>query len=423
MREDFLSYIWLNKLIDVNNLKTVKGVPIKIINSGSLNTDAGPDIFNAKLSIGDLVWAGNIEIHVLASDWYKHKHQNDPNYNSIILHLVYDYDTEIVTNDGRIVACLPLKGKFDMRLFRKFAQLKRSTNWIPCEKSIDKVSELTWINCKDKMLVERLERKAKFVEELYHKKQQNWEETFYCLLAKTMGMKTNALAFEMLFDTISFAQIKNNAHSLFQVDTLLFGQSGMLHNPIDHLYHELLRDEYNDLNFTLQLRPMDVNLWKFHRMRPANFPTIRLAQLAYILSEKPDFFERVISYQLDINDFLEDVSHSNYWAQHYTFKDEPKPKMKFLGQTTIDHIVINCITPFLFHYGKQNHKPDFVDSALDYLQEIKSEKNSIIHKWKGLSVNCESAFDSQALIQLKNEYCDKYKCLRCVVGNEIIRHH
>ncbi len=420
MREEFISYIWLNKLIDLNNLKTVKGESIQVINSGSLNTDSGPDIFNAKICIGDLVWAGNIEIHVLASDWYKHKHQNDPSYNSIILHLVYDYDTEIKTKDGRIVPCLALKGKFDIALFKKFASLKFNTNWIPCEKNIHKISNLTWINCKDRMAVERLENKAEFVAALFKAKNKNWVETFYHLLAQAMGMKVNALPFQMLFNSISIKTIRRNSNDLFQTDTLLFGQAGMLEQPMNDLYHDLLREEFEYFRNKLKLKPMSGNMWKYHRMRPANFPTIRLAQLSYLLSFKIDFYTKITDDRFNIHKYLKTVSHSNYWETHYTFGKESKMKIKPLGKSIIDHIIINCISPFIFYYGKQNNKNNLVDLSIYYLEKLGAEKNSIINKWKSLAVKCENSLDSQALIQLKNEYCDRQKCLQCVIGNSLI---
>ena len=424
MKEDFLHYVWKYKLFNTSALLTQNNEQLRIINFGIHNTDAGPDFFNGKVIIGQTTWAGNIEIHVNASDWNKHKHQFDKAYDNVILHVVYHNDKTIHDKDGNAIPTLELKDNVEEALIDRYDQLidASNSNWIPCGeqiKTIDNFTIKSWIN---RLIVERLERKSLEIQETLNFNKNNWEETFYQYLFKYFGLKVNAQPFELLAKNTPLKIIEKH-NDLFSIEALLYGQSGYLEENIKEEYYAKLKKEYHFLKSKFSLSPIDKSLWKLLRLRPSNFPTIRISQLAHLLHNHTRFFNKIIKAE-SINEMqkLFNVEASNYWDNHYHFGVRVNEKKnKRIGINTINNILINVIVPFTFVYGKAKQKEEFVNKSLNLLENIKVENNSIIKKWAELGVKSSNAMDTQSLIELKNNYCSQKKCLNCSIGNKLLQ--
>ena len=422
MKEDFLHYIWKYKLFNTSNLITQNSEQIEIISFGIHNTDAGPDFFNGKVKIGKAIWAGNIEIHINSSDWLKHKHQVDKAYDNVVLHVVYNNDTVINDKDGNELPTIELKGLIDENLINKYNNLVQSKDWIPCGNQIKTVDEFTinsWIN---RLAIERLERKSAEIQETLKLNKNNWEETFYQYLFKYFGLKVNALPFELLAKNTSLKIIEKH-NSLFSIEALLYGQAGYLDEEIKDEYFIKLKKEYRFLKSKFDLAPLDKSLWKLLRLRPANFPSIRISQLANLLSNHSRLFSKIIETD-SVKDLQEHfrVQASDYWSTHYQFGVVVKDKKnKKIGTNTINNIIINVIVPFTFVYGKAKQNEALVNKSLNLLENIKAENNSIIKNWTELGIKSTNAMQTQSLIELKNNYCSQKKCLNCSIGNQIIQ--
>jgi hypothetical protein len=422
MTEEFLHYIWKLKLFNTVNLTTTKGEEMEVQKSGVLNTDSGPDFFNAQLKIGDTKWAGNIEVHINASDWNKHKHQNDAAYNNVILHVVFNADVIINRLSGEEIPTLELKDKIDKKLYKKYLNLKESKDWIACEKQIQLVSSLTINSTIDKLLLERLERKSISIVNSLKLNSNNWEETFYRQLARNFGFNVNAEPFELLAKSLPSVIIAKHKNSLFQIEALLLGQAGLLNEHFKDKYLCDLQNEYIYLKQKFKLISVDAHLWKFLRLRPVNFPTIRIAQFAGLIHKSLHLFSKII--EADNVEALKGFMNtdvSGYWQTHYVFDKGSPEKTKHLGDEAINNIIINTVVPFLFVYGKQKNEEKYVERALQFLEQISGENNSIIKKWGALKMPVKTAYSTQALLQLKNEYCDYKKCLSCTIGSELIK--
>ncbi len=422
MKEDFLHYLWRMKRFDMNALTTTEGESIMILESGEHNHNAGPDFLNAKLQIGNTVWAGNVEIHVLASEWIAHKHQNDLAYNNVILHVVLEEDKVIHRNTGGRIPCLELKKRIPPKLISKYEKLIHNEFWIPCQHHIHKVKEITKNIWLDRLLVERLERKTNAIVQSLSNNNNNWEESFYLFLARSFGVKHNADAFEQLARILPFQILLKHKSSLLQIEALLFGQAGLLEQAFNDDYPNKLKKEYLFLKEKFNLQPMNPAGWKFMRMRPANFPSIRIAQFAVLIFQSHHLFSKALAAQ-NVKEFenMLDLKLSNYWLTHYTFDKESTKRKKSLGKQTIHLFIINTIAPFLFIYGKMKDEQQYKDKALRLLESMDAEKNSIIKKWIGLGFEVSTAYETQALIQLKGNYCDKKKCTQCAIGNSILK--
>jgi hypothetical protein len=422
MVEEFLHYIWNLKLFNTLNLTTTKGEKLEIIKSGILNTDAGPDFFNAQIKIGNTKWAGNVEIHVNASDWNKHNHQHDVAYNNVILHVVFNDDVIVNRLSGEAIPTLELKEKIDNKLYERYLNFKESKDWIPCEKQISSTSVLTVNSTIDKLLLERLERKSISIVNSLKLNNYNWEETFYRHLARNFGFNVNAEPFELLAKSIPSVVIAKHKNSLFQIEALLFGQSGLLNEHFKDKYLCDLQNEYVYLKQKFKLNSIDAHLWKFLRLRPVNFPTIRLAQFAGLIYRSSHLFSKIMETEnLGTLKLLMNTDVSEYWQTHYVADKSSPEKTKHLGDEAINNIVINTIVPFLFVYGRQKNEEKYIDRALLFLEQIPGEQNAIIKKWKILNMPVNTAYLTQALLQLKNEYCSHKKCLSCAIGNELIK--
>ncbi len=421
MNEAFLHHLWKFKLFNKHKLSTVDGEEIEIIKVGQHNTDAGPDFFNAQVRIGNTTWAGNVEIHLKSSDWNKHHHGKDAAYNNVVLHVVYEHDAMVFTKEKTVPETLELKGRFNIDLFQNYLNLMESNRRIPCENYIRKVDEITISSWLERMLVERLEYKTFVITEALKQNKNNWEEAFYHQLARNFGFKTNALPFEMLAKSLPLSVLSKHKNHLHQIEALLFGQAGLLEKKCRSAYHKALSKEYMFLRKKFSLTPIAPSQWKFLRLRPSNFPTLRIAQFAQLIHNSSRLFTRILETE-NIKDLhaLFSLSASGFWKTHYTFGKLSVKKEKSLGKDAMMLILINSVVPFIFAYGKYHHDESFQNRALNFLEELPSEKNEIVTMWNEFGITSSNAGRTQSLIHLKNEYCIRKKCLFCSVGNKIV---
>lgn len=421
MTEDFLHFVWKYKALNLSELKTLEGDPVQIIKTGEHNQDAGPDFFNARIKIGNTIWAGNIELHLKSSDWRKHLHNNNGNYNNLILHLVYEKDEDIA-HTGKPVATAELKNLIDKNLLNKYNQLLYAKQWIPCANQFNTVPSFVLNNWLERLLIERLERKAKTISSLLELNKNNLEETFYIHLARNFGMKVNAVPFELLAKSLPNSFLGKHKSSLFQVEALLFGQSGLLEKQFKDDYPIQLKKEYLFLQKKFSLQPIEGHLWKFLRLRPVNFPTVRIAQLASLIHNSSGLFSKIMEAQKveELRKLLS-AETSGYWNTHFVFDKESTAQKKNLGTVAIDNIIINSIVPFLFVYAEYKGAEEYKDRAVALLEQLKSEQNNIIEKFTELGIKSLHASNSQSLLELKNEYCSFKKCLNCGIGISLLK--
>ena len=416
MTERLLQFIWQFQYFNKSELTTTAGEPVQVIFPGQYNTNQGPDFQDAKIKIQKTTWAGSAELHVKTSDWKKHKHQDDKNYDNVILHVVWEHDK---TMDALPV--LELKDRVSKILLKQYEELMYSSAFIPCEKSIHSVRDITWKSWKDRLLAERLLRKAKTVETFLQQNNYHWEETFWWLLARNFGMKINADAFETMARSVPVKILAKHKNQIHQLEALLLGQAGLLGAKFKEDYPKMLQKEYDFYKTAYKLNPGTLKPF-FLRMRPGNFPTIRLAQLAMLVHGAAHLFSKVkeAGSLKDVKAWF-DVTANDYWHYHYRFDEESAYKKKNLGAAMIANIIINTICPVLFAYGSYQDEQKYKDKALKWLEETAAEKNSITNGFQKLGIENKNAFDSQALIELKNEYCNKKRCLDCAIGNAILK--
>lgn len=422
--EELLYYIWSLKRFDLTDLNTTKGSPIQIINWGHRNKNSGPDFLEAKIKIGNETWAGHVEMHVKASDWRRHRHQNDAAFSNVILHVVFEADEEIVLVDDEELACLELQNRVAKPLISHYKSLIDSQYHIPCQGNLAHVDlqSPAVIGWYESILVERLISKTKRIDMILEHTQGDWEEAFYRMLGRNFGFKVNGDTFEALTIALPRKILLKYRSNLKQIEALIFGQAGMLEGDWEDSYPGSLKEEFQHLKSLHNLAPLSQHRWKFMRLRPANFPTIRLAQFAVLIYGNVHLFSRALaaaSIKELLHMFRSEVS--GYWKTHYRFEMETLKTSKKLGVSSICLILINTVIPFLFHFGKVNGQLEMQEKALEFLQEIKAEKNKIIEEFSALNFQISSAFDSQALLQLYSEYCKNKRCLECAIGNKILR--
>ncbi len=423
MSEAFLHYLWQFQYFDKNELQTITGEPIQIFNPGHRNSHAGPDFSNARMKIGDVEWVGSAEIHVQASGWTEHRHDQDPAYENVVLHVVWKNDRVIRRNDGSLLPTLELMNRISEQFFLDYQRLINSPEKIPCSPFLPHVKEIIRLSMMDKALLTRLESKSKQVSLILRKNHNDWQETCYQLLARNFGFKINAEPFQQLAQLLPYRVLRKHADKLLHLEALLFGQAGFLEDDLEDEYYKLLKREYNLLRqkYKLSDRRLNKAQWKFLRLRPANFPTIRLAQFASLLYQRTSLFSTV----LEMDDFPTLVSafsieQSEYWTNHYMFFKKAKDNVSFIGDSSISNIIINTVVPLLVAYGKSKDEQVYIDRAITILQQAPSESNAIIMQWKTLGLKSKTAFDSQALIELQNNYCSKRRCLDCNIGASLI---
>lgn len=421
MKEDFLHYLWKFKKFNALDLRTCNGEEITIINVGHYLELAGPDFFNAKIIIGDQKWAGNVEIHLKSSDWYVHHHERDSAYENVILHVVWEHDTEIFRGNNTEIPVLELKKYVDTTTITNYQSLVSPKSWIFCEKQLKEVDEFVIKNWQERLFFERLERKSKSIYDLLQQTNNDWEAVLFCLLAKNFGLNTNGELFFKLAQSIPFSIIRKESFELENIEALLFGQVGLLDSEKEDNYFKDLKSRYFYLRHKYRIEKSTVEPLQFFKHRPDNFPTIRLSQLANLYHAQQNLFSKIITSISEKSIYeIFDISVSNYWKNHYQFDKESPKKKKQFSKSFIDLIIINTIIPLRFAYSKSQEK-EISEDLIQLLNEVASEKNAIIDKFSSFGLKSKNAFESQSLLQLKNEYCNKNRCLECAIGMKLLK--
>jgi hypothetical protein len=424
MKEEFLHYLWKYSLYNPDSLFDADGNKIVVIHPGEYNRDSGPDFFNSRITIDGTIWVGNIEIHTLASHFDLHGHQNDLAFNNVILHVVSRNDKKVFNEKGEEV--LTVEIEFDPVLYEKYISLVNNPCIIACQDDIGKIDNFIirhWLNS---LVIERFQNKSESILKIFSETGNDWEETFYRLLSRYFGFRINSEPFEMLATALPFRVIRKHADNRFQIEALLFGMAGMLEEGLfkealsDEYYRNLVK-EFKILSAKYSFQPIHGLLWKFSRLRPVNFPTVRISQLAAMLSATGGLFSKVLE-ATDIRQLKKqfEVSASDYWDDHFVFGKKSRKILKHTGLQATYILLINAVIPAIFVYGKSRDRLDVCEKAFTFLENINAEENTIITEWKTSGIVAESAFYSQALIQLRNEYCKKRKCLDCRIGSKLI---
>ena len=416
MSERLLQFIWQFQYFNKSELQTTTGEEIQIISQGTYNTNQGPDFNDAKIRIGKTTWAGSVELHILSSDWQKHKHQNDRNYNNVILHVVWEDDFPNYN-----IPVLKLENRVAKILLQRYEELMNTKGFIPCEKTISSVKPIVLQSWKERLLAERLIRKSAIVETFLNESNHHWEETFWWLLARNFGIKINADVFEAMARSLPLLILARHKNQIHQLEALLMGQSNLLDGKFKEDYPIMLQKEYEFYKGKYKLQPNTIAPF-FLRMRPGNFPTIRLAQLAMLIHHSEHLFSKIkeTNSLKDVKKWL-DITANDYWHYHYRFDEPSLFKKKNLGQAMGDNILVNTICTMLFAYGHFHKEQKYKDRALQWLEEITAESNAVTKGFQQVGLQNTNARDSQALIELKNEYCSKKRCLDCAIGNALLK--
>ena len=421
MREDLLHFIWKYKKLQMRDLVTSKSQSIVIFDTGIRNHHSGPDFFNAKIEIDGQLWAGNVEMHLKSSDWYAHHHEKDPNYDNVILHVVWEDDITVFRNENGEVPTLELKHYIPVGILANYQQLldQKGKQFINCERDILAVDSLVIQNWLERLYFERLERKSKTVFDLLEQSKNDWEQVLFIMLLKSFNI--NGDSFFSLAKAISFSIVRKIRHDRLQLESLLMGMSGLLSvNEVSDIYFERLAKEYVFLKSKFKLEEEKVRKPEFYKLRPANFPTVRLSQLAGVYANHKNLFHKVIdAKELDQLYAVLEVSASSYWNDHFTFGKKSKKSIKALTHTFIDLLIINTVVPLKFAHAKYLGR-DNNEAIVNILSKIKKEKNSIIQRFEVLKMPFANAMDTQAALQLYSEYCTKNKCVQCAIGSSLL---
>lgn len=409
MKEDFIYYLWENRLLSLN-LRTTDDEELTIISVGTRNHDSGADYNNARIKIGGTLWAGHVEIHVRASDWFRHRHQYDENYNNVILHVVYENDTDMLR-----LPTLEIKDKFDVSLFHNYNSFVNSKNWIPCGELIGGIQKLTVVSWLDRMLVEHLEHECKDLNLRLMANNNDWEQTFYQRLMRYFGLKVNNDSFEYLSRILPLNLLLRHRDNEVYVNSMMFGSAGFLLNDFNEDYPSLLKREFNMLRLKFGLKIMPYSNWKFLRLRPSNFPTIRIAQLAKIVVKNGSMFSEIRdSESIDDIAKLFDVTLDSYWDNHFQFdRVSNVESKKTMGKTAVDSIMINAVVPMLFYYGYYHSAESYKEKAMNYLEQTAPENNVLIREFANCGIKLENAFQTQGALFMYKNYCRRRRCLEC----------
>lgn len=421
MKEDFLHYIWQFKKFNVTGLKTVQGQDIEIINSGQYLQQAGPDFFNAQVIIAGQKWAGNVEIHIKSSDWYAHHHEHDQAYDNVILHVVWEHDVEVMRKDNSELPVLELKHYVDTQTLLNYNLLAASKTWIYCEKELENLNSFVLENWKERLFFERLERKSLPVLELARQNGNDWEAVLFCFLAKNFGLNTNGEIFYKIASSLPFNVVRKESFESENIEALLMGRAGLLEGEKEDVYFKNLKSRYDYIKHKYRVEPVYIDTVQFFRHRPDNFPTIRLSQLAMLYHTHQNLFSKIITAKTlqEIRSVF-NVKASEYWQTHYQFDKESPRKQKGLSASFIELIIINTIIPFRFAYAKSTGQEPG-EELIELLKQLAPEKNSIIDKFRFFKTPVNSAYDSQSLLQLKNEYCNNKRCTQCAIGLQLLK--
>lgn len=418
--ESFLHFLWREKLYHASCLITDDGRKIEVLNPGMPNNDAGPDFVDARIRIGDVFWAGNVEIHLRASDWMEHGHFEDPAYDNVILHVVGDNDQQVFLGTGDILPAVELS--WDKKLEENYSMLLNSRSWVACQPYLHRLDPFRIKFFLGNVVVERLERFTAEIEEEMLRTHNNWEEVFYRFLARGFGIRVNAQPFLLLARSLPLSYVAKHRDNLPLLEAMFFGQAGWLQEDLfGDTYYESLKKDYAFLRQKFSLQPLPAHIWKLMRMRPSAFPTIRLAQFIRLLHQRIHLFSDVMN-ATKVDDLRKifDLKAEGYWETHYFFNKPAKKQVKTFGIQAFRTLLINVVIPFYFVYGKRIQKDELKEKAVDLLESLPPEKNRITRKWEESGIRAESAFYSQALVQLKNAYCNTGRCGECGIGKNLI---
>lgn len=429
--EDLVRYVWKHKLFPLTPLQTTDGLSVEVIHPGMENRNDGPDFFNAKVKIDGTLWVGNVEIHSKASDWLLHGHDTNKRYDSVVLHVAGIVDREIVRTDGTPIPQMELK--VPEHITTNYEELRKNEHYPPCYRVIPELSNLTIHSYLSSLLYERLDLRAELIAQRYETHEKNWDDALFATLARNFGFGTNGDAFEEWAQRMPFRAVDKHADNLLQVEALFFGQAGLLEEEsVPSYYHEALAEdmyfqslqrEYRFLAHKFDLHPMDHTAWRLLGMRPANFPHVRLAQLAMLYHEKRISVSHLMAAndRVALSELLR-VGTSEYWDTHYVFASTTStPTKKRVTDNAITLLLINSVAPFYYSYGRRKDSEQHCEQAIALLEQLKAENNYIIRGWMDCGILVKNAADSQALIQLKKQYCDRRDCLRCRIGYEFLK--
>jgi hypothetical protein len=422
--ESFIYFLWQYQYFDHSSLTSTDGESIQVIHPGFRNANAGPDFTNSRLLINDIEWFGTVEIHIKAGDWLAHRHQHDRSYDNVILHLVWEADKLIYRTDGSVIPTLELQSRTADNLLYRYQALTDSTDTIPCAGNWASVHSLKIVSMLDKALLQRLERKAATVQLIFEATTLDWEETAYQLLAINLGFKINAEPMAQLSRALPLKILHKHRNSLLQVEAMLFGTAGLLAELSEaDEYTEQLQREYRFLaaKYGLVDKQLPTHIWKWGRLRPANFPTLRIAQLAKLITVTPSLFS-LFADSLGVEQLTRElqVTPSPYWQHHYRFGKTTLKAAPTLGQSSANSILVNTVVPVLAAYAHHRALPGYIDRAIAFLEQLPPETNHITDVWQQIGLAMKSAFDSQAAIELYNEFCLPKHCLNCQIGAHLV---
>ncbi len=421
MKEDFLHYVWKFQKFDVPHFLTSNNEVLHIKNTGSHNLNSGPDFFNAQIELDGQLWAGNIEIHIKSSDWYAHNHQADMAYDGVILHVVWEHDTDVFRKDNTVIPTFEIKNHVLKTTLAQYERLlDRGEKWINCENDFNKIDDFTVKNWLERLYFERLQAKETVLLKELEETQNHWESLLFRMLCKNFGLKVNGESFFSIAKSVDFSVVTKCSQEWIDIEALLLGQARLLEGETDDWYFKTLKIKYEYLKHKFNLDNENVIQPKFFRLRPPNFPSLRLAQLAMLYFEVKNIFSKVIETKTAADFYkLFNVCGSDYWDTHYNFGISSFQRKKRVTKSIVDLLIINTIIPLKFCYAKHQAK-DVSDEILQLAFSISSEKNSIVMRFNSLKPVATNACESQALLQLKKEYCDKNRCLHCAIGNIIV---
>jgi len=421
MKEDFLHYVWKYQKLTSLELQTVKGETVSILHPGYYLETAGPDFFNAQVIIGNQKWAGNIEIHVNSSDWYLHNHERDAAYNNVILHVVWEHDSDVFGSNNVEIPVVELRDFVRRDLLLSYKHLLAQKSWIYCENQIQQVNQFVITNWQERLFFERLERKSQSVFDSLLATNNDWEAVLFFLLAKNFGLNTNGVSFFKIAQSVPFSVIRKEASDLQNLEALFFGMAGLLDQKKEDTYYNDLQFRFYYLLQKYSIEKVFIEPLQFFKHRPDNFPTIRLAQLASLYHQEKNLFSKItIEFSLPLLYERFAVAASDYWQTHYQFDKISPKKSKKLSKSFVDLLLINTIIPVQFAYAKNQGK-EITEELIALMQSLDSEKNAILDKFKSIGISTKNAFEAQTLLQLKSEYCNKRRCLDCAIGSELLK--
>jgi hypothetical protein len=422
MTEDFLHHVWSYKLFNLKRLETTSGEQIKILSVGKQNTESGPDFFDARIQIGSVLWIGLVEIHKNASDWWKHNHQHDKAYSKVILHIVWNYDKDVFDCNQNKIPVLELKGRISNALNSSFHQSGDNKKDLICEGLTHHLNDFQTQNWLSRLLIDRLEKKVEVVHQIYVLNKGDWSQTFYVILLKNLGFKVNSVPMQLLGQNIPFKVLLKNIDKLDFLEAILLGGAGFLEGNSDEEYLRGMKSTFKHLQTKYSFSILDKSIWKLGRVRPNNFPHLRLIQLAKIIHDNGDLFQRIIrDFRPDMNLSELNVSASSFWDTHYVFEEKSIKRKKRLGKYALNNLLINSVVPMLFFYGKEMDASEYKEMAIDLLERLPGENNSIIKTWKQNNIFAERASVSQALLEMTHSFCEPKRCLECGIGQQILK--